>query len=201
VGNVVTIEDFTGKNNLRSGMALRGPNIKVKDSTTSHNVGSGIRVVGMDISNPTKVQFEGTVSSHHNGASIPRAQIQIERHLEPDSAHGVEVTRNKKGSAPFYADVTVKGELNTYLNGRDGIFISYDSNMVGEMYEPLGFTVEAKGSLNSCNNGVYDTGYDIFLPGTVNFVDEGTDGYTCETKGGRSDMTMFPTCVDCPDCE
>eukprot|EP00985_Skeletonema_marinoi_P007581 scaffold3335_cov139-Skeletonema_marinoi.AAC.10 len=136
--------DFMGKNNLRSGMALRGPNIKVKDSTTgtgtgttSHHVGSGIRVVGMEISNPTKVQFEGTVSSHHNGASIPRAQIQIERHLEPDSGHGVEVTRNKRGSAPFYSDVTVKGELNMYQNGIDGLFISYDSNMVGNMLNLL----------------------------------------------------------------
>eukprot|EP00985_Skeletonema_marinoi_P000873 scaffold357_cov93-Skeletonema_marinoi.AAC.2 len=58
----------------------------------------------------------------------------------------------------------------------------------------LGFTVEAGGSVNSCNNN----GTDIFNNGNVNFVDEGTDGYTCDDLDGSG--SGLPACVACPSC-
>jgi len=178
--NTVIIEDVTSKYNVGDGMALRNVDITVKDSTTSYNSQSGITIIGEKAAWPTKVTFEGTVSSHHNkidGIDVGDRITALD--LPP----------------PWYAQVNVNGVLNTYLNGKDGLFIYEEVDMQGDMYVgDLGFTVEAGESVNSCNNN----GTDIFNNGTVNFVDEGTDGYTCDDLVGSG--SGLPACVACPSC-
>ena len=89
-GAGVVIEDVTSKFNLESGMKLQGPGITVKDSTSSYNKKYGITMIGSSIFLPTLVQYEGSVSSHHN------------------EKHGILVA--------FKATVVnVRGALNTYL--------------------------------------------------------------------------------------
>lgn len=174
----VTIEKVTSKYNFGDGMSLRGPEITVKDSSANHNGDDGIRVIAEADSSATitNVIFEGVVSSHNN------------------KKHGIAVEKSGDSNAPYEAEVTVKGVLNTYLNGRDGLFIRKNT-FVND------FTVKAEESFSSCNNsqGKKTTDFDIGVRGTANFVDEGTDGYTCTTKG-RSNQVTFPTCMDCPAC-
>ena len=67
----VTIEDVACKFNFQAGMVLSGPKIRVRDSSTSHNYGSGIYLGILGVRGPfygdtSMIQFEGTVSSHHN---------------------------------------------------------------------------------------------------------------------------------------
>lgn len=134
---MITIKGATSKNNLRDGMSLRGPGIYVKDSTTSYNGRVGIRVAGGKISwswpsiyNPTFVQFEGTVSSHHN--------------LE----HGIEVGFGfPLLGGNVVALVNVKGVVNTYLNGVYGIYV---------LFTALLANVEKRSSLNFCQNDIED---------------------------------------------
>lgn len=85
------------------------------------------------------------VSSHRNGGD------------------GIKGIKGIGKTDNFYAEVNVKGELNTYLNQEVGLFIDGDIAM-------LDFTVEDGGSFNSCQNG----GKDINNVGTVNYVDERT---------------------------
>eukprot|EP00984_Skeletonema_dohrnii_P021200 scaffold10518_cov78-Skeletonema_dohrnii-CCMP3373.AAC.2 len=171
----VTIEKVTSKYNFGDGMSLRGPEINVKDSTANHNGDDGIRVIAETDSSATNVIFEGVVSSYHN------------------EKHGIAVENSFDSNAPYEAEVTVKGMLNTYLNGRDGLFIRKDT-IVND------FTVEDEGSFSSCNNSQGpQKDFDIGVKGNANFVDEGTDGYTCDTTG-RSNQVTFPTCMDCPAC-
>eukprot|EP00985_Skeletonema_marinoi_P006327 scaffold2735_cov107-Skeletonema_marinoi.AAC.2 len=118
-------------------MSLRGPEITVKDSTANHNGDDGIRVIAD--SSATNVIFEGVVSSY----------------LKKKHGIAVEKSFDGTGTAPYEAEVTVKGVLNTYLNGRDGLFIRKDT-IVND------FTVEAEGSFSSCNNSQGKTNdYDI----------------------------------------
>jgi len=178
--NTVIIEDVTSKYNVGDGMALRNVDITMKDSTTSYNGQSGITIIGEEADWPTKVTFEGTVSSHHNKIDGIDVGDRINAYDLPP---------------PWYAQVNVNGVLNTYLNGKDGLFIYEEVDMQWDMYVgDLGFTVEAGGSVNSCNNN----GTDIFNNGNVNFVDEGTDGYTCDDLDGSG--SGLPACVACPSC-
>jgi len=170
----VTIEKVTSKYNFGDGMSLRGPEITVKDSTANHNGDDGIRVIAD--SSATNVIFEVVVSSHHN------------------KKHGIAVEKSFDSNAPYEAEVTVKGVLNTYLNGRDGLFIRKNT-FVND------FTVKAEESFSSCNNSQGpENDFDIGVNGAVTFEDEGTDGYTCTTTGRSTDMSNFPACVKCPDC-
>lgn len=100
-GAGVVIEDVTSKFNLDSGMKLQGPGITVKDSTSSYNKKYGITMIGSSKKFvPTLVQYEGSVSSHHN------------------EKHGIVVTGFFKATV-----VNVMGALNTYLNNDSGLYI------------------------------------------------------------------------------
>jgi len=55
------------------------------------------------------------------------------------------------------------------------------------------FTVADGGSFISCQN---DSGITNGKSATFTFVDESTDGYTCEDNVG----TPLPVCVPCPTC-
>lgn len=99
-GAGVVIEDVTSKFNLESGMKLQGPGITVKDSTSSYNKKYGITMIGSFIFLPTLVQYEGSVSSHHN------------------EKHGILVAGSFKATV-----VNVMGALNTYLNNGSGLLI------------------------------------------------------------------------------
>ena len=148
----------------------------IEDVTSKNNIRLGMIVQASDItvkdsvfiSNEDgiaiqggEVTFEGTVSSHGN------------------IKHGITLSGNN------YAEVTVKGTLNTYLNG-NGI-------VVGEKID-MDFTVSDRGSFNSCEN----TRKDIFNIGNVDVVNDGT--ITCDSRGGAS-IADFPDCVDCPACD
>ena len=167
-GDLLIIEDVTSKNNIRLGMKVLASDITVKDSVFISNE-NGIVISGEgDSADPTKVTFEGTVSSHGNIES------------------GITVNKaDHSDTGDYYAEVTVKGTLNTYLNG-NGI-------VVGEKID-MDFTVSDRGSFNSCEN----TGKDIFNIGNVDVVNDGT--ITCDSRGGAS-IADFPDCVDCPACD
>ena len=168
------------KFNVRQGMRLGGSDIYVKDSITSHNE-KGISIVGELEANPTKVKFEGEVSSHRN------------------TYDGVEM-RTGLNETLEYSKVTFAGVFNTYLNGI-GLVINKDMQM-----QDQGFTVEKGGSFSSCqneNDDIYIEGYGNAPNIHANFVDEtsGGDGYTCEFLGSDPDQGNFPTCVACPACD
>ena len=169
VDNFVIVEDSTSYNNLGNGMTLRDSDITVKDSTFSYSGGSGMRLAADFVDSPTKVTFKGEVSSHHNDL-------------------GIDLSPGKGSGDVFFADIIVEGVLNTYLNLDDGLSITNaNSNM--------SFTVENRGSFNSCENGDQD----IVNEGLVDFVDEGTGGYTYDNE----DITGTgspPTQVICPVC-
>ncbi len=168
--NAVIIKDVEIKNSLRYGLGMRESDVTVKDSIFSYNGEEGVIVVGEEENYPTKVQFEGIVSSHHNsGAGI--------------------LLRPGKGSNPpnpNFAEISVKGVLNTYLNTDNGLGVNANSDM--------DFTVLDSGSVNSCENTSPDIEISDSAPNFM-FVDEGKDGYTCDATGDG-----LPTCVSCPSC-
>ena len=170
IENTVTIKDSLSKHNLRNGMLVRDSDVVVKDSIFSHNEVNGIRIAGDASSLPTKVTFEGDVSSHHNEVGV-----------------NIVTGRGRPSFDYHYSEVNVKGVLNTYINYANGLEIIGPDTIVA-------FTVEKRGSLNSCQND--DT--DIFNGGDVTFVDEGTDGYTYDLDDGNG--TPPPSQVTCPSC-
>lgn len=107
-GAGVVIEDVTSKFNLESGMKLQGPGITVKDSTSSYNKKYGITMIGGSSKKflPTLVQYEGSVSSHHN------------------ERHGILVFGFFKATV-----VNVMGALNTYLNNGSGLY-NYNTGLL-----------------------------------------------------------------------
>ena len=124
----------------------------MKDSTARYNGEDGIKIAGENPNSPTKVQFEGTVLSHHN------------------KRYGIEVDEGKGAGTNKFAEVKVVGMLSTFLN-LIGLSVQPDANMKNPNYV-TGFTVEDGGSFSSCQN----TNFDIKNKGNVNFVDGGTDG-------------------------
>jgi hypothetical protein len=124
-GAAIIVEDVTSKHNVLDGFQIQNvrAGVTVKDSTTSFNGRDGISVVGVEETNPTKVQFEGIVSSHHNGED------------------GVYVQG-------FVQEVTVNGVLNTYLNEDDGLHVA----TVGLTGTNVSFNVGLLGGFNSCKN-------------------------------------------------
>ena len=162
------IEDVTSKNNRRRGLAVRDSDITVKDSIFAYNGEDGIRIEGDKI-NPTKVTFEGTVSSYQNGRN------------------GILV--GVAGTGTFYAEVTVKGTLNTYLNEQDGLFVGSPVDM-----DP--FIVADGASFNACENVGIDI-HNKAPTGDVNFVNSGA--FTCgSTDGnGKDDIPTCVPCPDC----
>lgn len=169
--DTITIKGATSNNNLRDGMSLRGGGIYVKDSTTSYN-GVGIRVAGGKVYDPTFVQFEGTVSSHHN------------------LNHGIDVRPGlplDEGS--LYSDVNVKGVVNTYLNGVYGFYTW--------PYTDLFMNVKKSGSWNSCQNAIEDiyvAGFSVYVskpPGSTY-----PDYFTCD----GDDWLVSGFCTPCPLC-
>jgi hypothetical protein len=184
---LIKIEDATSNNNLRHGISLidRDVRMLVKDSTFSHNGNSGIIVGGSrtpsDYQVSTFVQFEGTVSSHHNWE------------------HGLDVILSPDN---VYADIIVKGVLNTYLNGGNGL------RTYGVL---LNLIFEKSGLLNSCKNDGYDLGavndsgsgfVDIYVDGEeFEAGKDVSDYFTC----GKMLQEEFPwkdgvTCTPCPVC-
>ena len=162
-------------------MHLFGPDITVKDSTTSYNRMEGIFVGSNDLyfwepegNYTTEVFFEGKVSSHNN-----------RRHGLWFGSFG-----GWFDDSPLYAEFTVKGDVSLYHNGDDGLSIS------STPHHDIFFTVEENGSLSSCHNGEIDIRNS---ENEVSFMDEGTDGYICETTlewyGGQG----LPVCVPCPN--
>ncbi len=184
----MTIEDVTCELSY-VGMALKGPDILVRDSTASHNSLIGIDSVGLfetfiEDYYTTKIQFEGKVSSHHNQYGIYFHYLT----MAMDDFDGSTKTHS--------AQVSVKGDVNTYLNSRVGLGVSANLN-----WDVL-FTVEESGSWTSCQNSVVDM---VNAYGMVSsFIDEGTDGYTCTTSSERFEYIIGPwsaTCFPCPACE
>ena len=182
--NAVTISDVTSTLNNFAGALLFGTVITVKDSTFSHNGYAGIATQGGS-HDTVNLQFEGTVSSHHN------------------ALFGVTVQFfNMSGVSPKTADVNVNGVVNTYLNGMNGLYIQNDSTF------SLQITLQGGNSKwNSCQNSQMDFNgvipeLDIFNAGEggVNFVDEGTGGYTCDTSDEWIPGSGLPVCVACPSC-
>ena len=98
--NEVTIEDVRSNYNLQAGMVLHGQGIAVKDSTFSYNT-AGISLYGVDY--PAMVQFEGTVSCHHNAM----------QGIMSGSFVGIPMA------------VNVEGVLNTYLNTFQGLAVIF----------------------------------------------------------------------------
>ena len=178
--NDAMIEDVTAKNNFNFGMGFRGPGMKVKDSVSSYNGQSGIKMAGEDRNNPvTVVQFQGIVSCHHN------------------KVHGILVDVGVgRGPTNQFAEVNVAGVLNSYLNKEHGIFINTDVNMKNQNFVN-GFTVDESGSFNACNNGRRD----ITNKGKVKFVDMGMGGYTCNVTATLGAGEGLPVCEDCPACD
>ena len=172
--NSVTISDVTSKLNVFRGLQLSGPVITVKDSTFNHNGYVGI-AKNHGSHDTVNLQFEGTVSSHHN------------------AFYGIELFLNANDS-PKAAEVNIKGEVNTYLNGMSGLFITLTPP------NTLQITLEGgKSKWNSCQNAevdVYNNG-----DGFVSFIDEGSGGYTCDTSDERVTGTGLPVCVACPSCD
>jgi len=190
--NAVILQEVTSRHN-GGGMHLFGPNITVKDSTTSYNRMEGIFIGSNDLYfwepqglYTTKVHFDGQVSSHNN------------------YRHGIWFGSGGPGfgDSPEYAEFTVKGDVSTYLNGDDGLTISSTPNY------NITFTVEESGSLNSCKNGGgglfgggprNPVGVDIHSENEVSFIDEGTNGYTCDTTREWYGGQGLPECVACHD--
>ena len=164
------IDDVTSKNNRRRGLAVRDSDITVKDSIFAYNGEDGIRIEG-DKNNPTKVTFEGTVSSYQNGRN------------------GILVGVSGPGNGPFDAEVTVKGTLNTYLNEQDGLFVGSPVDM-----DP--FTVADGASFNACENDGIDI-QNKAPAGEVNFMNSGA--FTCGSTAGNG-KDDIPTCAPCPAC-
>ncbi len=181
----VTISDVTSTLNVFQGALLIGPDITVKDSSFSHNGYAGIVTRGG--SHDTVIlRFEGTVSSHQN------------------ANYGVDLFHMSAGT-PSSAEVYVNGVVNTYLNGMIGLHIQNDP-----LYS-LQITLEGGNSnWNSCQNSQmdFDDGtipeaeVDIYNGGEggVNFVDEGTGGYTCDTSDELIAGKGLPVCAACPSC-
>lgn len=178
----VTISDVTSTLNVFQGALLIGPDITVKDSSFSHNGYAGIATDGG--SHDTVIlRFEGTVSSHQN-------------------AHYGVVLFHLSAGTPRSAEVYVNGVVNTYLNGMIGLHIANDSS------HSLQITLEGGNSKwNSCQNSQMD--FDGTIPevdiynggeGGVNFVDEGTGGYTCDTSDEWIAGMGLPVCAACPSC-
>eukprot|EP00984_Skeletonema_dohrnii_P027702 scaffold17338_cov88-Skeletonema_dohrnii-CCMP3373.AAC.3 len=193
--NAVILQEVTSRHN-GGGMHLFGPNITVKDSTTSYNrmegifVGSGLYFWEPQGLYTTKVHFDGQVSSHNN------------------YRHGIWFgSFGGWGDDPEYAEFTVKGDVSTYLNGDDGLSIS------STPIHNITFTVEESGSLISCKNGGggggffrrwggprHPVGVDIRNSmNEVSFIDEGTNGYTCDTTLEWGGGQGLPECVACQD--
>ena len=171
--NAVTIEDVTSKHNPEYGMMLRGPDITVKDSTSSYNGKAGIyyhTTYEHDLDFTTNIQFEGKVSSHnniYNGIEFDLGMID--------------------SSSDANTGVIVKGEVSTYLNGEEGLHIT------SHPFQNVLFTVEDEGSWSSCQNSqadVVNSG-----EGMVTFFDESGDSYTCDSREG-----LGLPCVTCPLC-
>lgn len=184
--NSLTIEDVTCKLSYVC-MALKGPDILVRDSTASHNRLIGITSVGpfeafIEDYYTTKIQFEGKVSSHHNEYGIEFSYLTMDDDFD--------------GTKTMSAEVSVKGEVNTYLNRRVGLGFSANPG-----WDVL-FTVEESGSWISCQNSIVDM---VNAYGMVSsFIDEGIDGYTCNTSSERYEYILGPwsaPCVPCPACE
>ncbi len=183
--NSLTIEDVTCTVG-HVGMDLKGPDILVRDSTASHNWSIGIDVAGplekfIEDYYTTKIQLEGKVSSHHNGYGI--------------LFHFLTMDFDFDGSTnTMSAEVSVKGDVHTYLN--------FEKSGLGVSANPgwdVIFTVGESGSLTSCQNKIVDL---VNLDGRTSFIDEGTNGYTCDTSSERYEYILGPwaTCVPCPAC-
>ncbi len=114
-------------------------------------------------------------------------KVQFEGNVisHSNKRYGIELDRGRGAPCDYYSEVNVAGVLSTYLN-QFGLYVLGSSES--------GFTVVDGGSFNSCEN--FDS--DVTNLGNVNFVDSGTDGYTCDTVGGSGSGT--PTCVACPAC-
>ena len=183
--NSLTIEDVTCTLSYVC-MGLKGPDILVRDSTASHNV-----LVGIDFGGPheifiedyytTNIQFKGKVSSHHNGYGI--------------LFHFLTLDFDFDGSTKtMSAEVSVKGDVSTYLNFEKsglGVTANHGWDVI--------FTVEESGSLTSCQNSIVDL---VNAYGMVSFIDEGTNGYTCDTSSEEYEYIDNPwaACVPCPAC-
>ena len=172
--NALIIKDVTSTFNHLVGIWIAGPDITLKDCTTSFNGDSGISVfdmLGLG-GGRSRVVLDGKISSHHN---------------------------IYEGMNLINSEVNVKGEVSLYLNERHGLRIpTYPGD---ESF----ITVEAQGSFASCQNSEIDIlhhGDDYSgVGGTISFVDEGTDGYTCDTSAEEHGAQGgLPICVPCPFC-
>ena len=170
------IKDVTSAQNSAFGLVFQGPNITVKDSTFSYNYNGGIRIIGGYDFNQiytSKIQFEGKVSSHHHFGYL-----------------GIGVINN----VPLKdIEVNVKGDVVTYLNSGGVYTYTALSNRVD-------FTVESEGSFIACQNSASDIS-SAGWGGVVTFIDEGVDGYACDTQIlGDHVQSLMPACLACPAC-
>lgn len=177
----VTMKDVRSSHNSDFGAHFHGPDVTVTDSIFSNNeYGVGF-IVGSEYK--VKVTFEGKVSSHDNGW------------FGIAFGHGSDYL----GLGVQDMEVIVNGDVETYMNGGVGLATSTDpSNTVR-------LTVKEKSSFTSCQNSGPVDAADIVSQGpygVVSFIDEGSEGYVCDTIEIRDDVQALPepTCVTCPVC-
>lgn len=142
----------------------------MKDCTSRNNAGKGIRIAAELVDTPTRVTFEGEVSSHNNN-------------------DGIDLSIGVGGGAVYYANVIVKGVLNTHSNTKNGLDALNANSQ---------FTVKECGLYISCDNALQD----IYNGngGLINFVEEGTNGYAYDSAvTGGSGSGLPPTRVACDE--
>ena len=178
-GSAVMIQDVKSTHNSEQGAQFYGPDIKVKDSSFSNNEYGVGAIVGGEYK--AKVTFEGKVSSHDNGW------------------FGIAFGNNGDYLGAQDMEVIVNGDVETFMNGGVGLATStIPSNRVR-------VTIKEKSSFSSCQNSGPVDAADIVSQGpygVVSFIDEGTEGYVCDTVEIRDDVQALPepNCAACPVC-
>ena len=148
--------------------------IEVNNVKSNHNGGIGMKFGGSSVKLQVQVKDSETSNNGYDGISIEAAPSDVE-------LDGIISRYNQFAGVALYGNVNmnvnmkVKGDVNLYKNGDDGIFV-FRAAVV----------VERRGALNSCGNGI-----DIGSNGGATFSG---NGYTCTNPPDSI------TCDPCPTC-
>jgi len=165
----IEVNNVKSNHNGANGMSFAGSNVKlevqVKDSETSNNSGTGIKidsVFGVNISAAVDLELDGIISRYNGDQGLFVSPLIV----------GGDVK------------VQVKGDVNLYKNENSGFLVG-DVDVV----------VERRGALNSCGNlasGSSDVDADIRSSSLATFSG---NGYTCNsTSPNLSDIITCSTC-------
>lgn len=165
--------------------------VSIEDVLTEHNLLYGMRLRGQDITvKDATVRYNAQDGIRIAGEScVFPTKVQFEGTVlsHSNKRYGIELDTGRGPGFYDYSEVNVAGVLSTYLN---------PTGLNVREYSDSGFTVMDGGSFDSCEN--FDS--DVTNSGNVNFVDSGTDGYTCDTVAVDGLGSGTPTCVACPAC-